>query len=359
MVRGAALRLKSSVVHGAVPLCVLLAACSDRLELGHDASDASGSSSSGAEATATCDGKPCFRGPVRELARAGAVARSVALDSDHVYWAAPEEEALMITPRAGGETVRVQVPAGGPYRVVSDPNYVVLSGDTGGYVAAVSKKTHQVTLMATDQLTPQGIVVGSAIFFSDAAEGTIKRAGYDDTAPEQVSTGQALETLVSGLEGGAELAIARSFVYYSDAAAGVIASISRSTDEVVTLASGLSRPGALLPRGDYLYFLEQGTEPEGYLDGRLMRMPIAGGDVDLMVDALAAPSALAADDASIYVAVRGSGVMGVAGRIVRFGDDGRLDNLAVDQADAMSIAVDDAAIYWTAEREGGLFELKR
>jgi hypothetical protein len=361
VVRAAALRVRTTgIACYAWPLFVLLSACSDRLELGHDAPDVSGSSApNGASVTATCDGEPCFRGPVRQLADVGAIARSVALDGDNVYWAAPDEQALMITPRGGGETAAVQVPAGGPYRVIADGNYVFFSGDTGGYVAAVSKKTHNVQLVATDQLAPRGLAVGSAIFFSDASEGTIKRAGYDSTTPENVSTGQAIETLVSGLDEGAELAIGTGYLYYSDPAAGVIAAVDRGSDEVVTLARGLSRPGALLPRGDYLYFLEQGTEAQMFVDGRLLRMPLDGGDVDLLVDALAAPSALAADDTSLYVATRGSSDGGVAGRIVRFGDDGQLDVLAVDQSDAMSIAVDDAAIYWTVERQGGPFELKR
>lgn len=294
-----------------------------------------------------------------EVASSKGDAKSIVLDDDNVYWAAPAAHTLMITPRDGGTTSEVEVPTGGPFRVVADPAYVFFSGNSGGYVAALSKATRAITVMVTDEQAPQSLAIGNAVYFSDPAAGTVKRAGYDGTPADQVSTGQAIETLATGIISGGELAIDADWLYYSDTGRGEINAIDRRTDEVLRLCENLASPGALLPRGDSLYFLELGTPEAGYADGRLLRMPRAGGDADVLVQDLDAPTALAADETSLYIATRGNQANGFRGRIVRFADDGQVATLATDQAEAISIAVDDRAVFWTVDGESALRALER
>jgi hypothetical protein len=343
-------------------LLALLSACSSRLELGHDLPSGAGTASKVGEPTsAICNGAPCFRGPVLEVASSKGDAKSIALDDENVYWAAPAAQTLMITPRDGGTTSEVQVPTGGPFRVVADPGYVFFSGNGGGYIAALSKATHAITVMVTHEQAPQSLVIGNAIYFSDPSAGTVKRAGYDGTPADQVSAGQAIETLATGISGGGELAIDADWLYYSDNGRGEINAIDRLTDAVVRLSENLASPGALLPRGDSLYFLELGTPEAGYADGRLMRMPRGGGDTEVLVPDLDAPTALAADETSLYIAMRGNQANGFRGRIVRFADDGQVATLATDQAEAISIAVDDRTVFWTvdSDSENALRALQR
>jgi len=349
------------VVRVEVLLLLGLSACSSRLELGHDLPGAPQPALAPSERTpATCDGGPCFAGPVVEIASSMGNAQSLVLDRDNVYWAAPAARMLMLTPRDGSPTVGIEAPAGGPYRLVADAHSVYFSGNDGGYVAAFYKDTGSVVLLVSEQRSPQSIAVtGSGIYFSDPAEGTIKRSLFDVTAPDEVSSGSALETIATGISAGGDLAVDDDWLYYSDSGRGEINAIALATGQPRQLTQGRAHPGALLARGGFLYFLELGTPEAGYGDGRLLRVPRTGGDVQVLVEELDAPTGLAADTASVYVSTRGNDANGFRGRIVRRADSGEVSTLATDQAEAISIAVDDRAVFWTVDTEHGLHSLER
>src|SRR5205085_7861593 len=85
-------------------VCLLAAACSNRLDLGHDRQPP-------LAAGALCGGGPCFAGGVIELARAGS-AKGLALDGGTAFWAATSDAKLMRTARDGSGALGLGTPNG-------------------------------------------------------------------------------------------------------------------------------------------------------------------------------------------------------------------------------------------------------
>ena len=50
---------------------------------------------------------------------------------------------------------------------------------------------------------------------------------------------------------------------------------------------------------------------------------------------------------------------GFLGKVVRLGDDGQVNTLAVDQPEPFAIAVDGAAVFWTTDADNTLRSLDR
>jgi hypothetical protein len=342
-------------------LFVALAACSSsRLELGRDLPTASGPSvAPAARTTTSCDGTRCFGGPEQQLSASLGPAKSLVLDEQNAYWADPDAQLLMITPRDGATTMAVEAPPGGPYRLVADADYVYYSGGTGGYIGVLAKAGHGTKLLVGGEESAQGLAVAydSIFFFGGGDGGSLKRAWFDVTMADDVATGLPVMTIATGISAGGQLAVDRDWVYYSDAERGELSAVRRAGGEVVLLAEGRTHPGALLPRGEWLYFLELGSADGEHADGQLLRMPKAGGSTEVLVEQLDAPLGLAADDTSVYVSTRGRAQNGFRGRIVRRADSGQVSTLVTGQAEPTSIAVDARAVFWTAD--SGLYALPR
>lgn len=342
-------------------LFVALAACSSsHLELGHDVPTPSGPSVAPAARTTTnCDGRRCFGGPAQQLSASLGPAKSLVLDEQNAYWADPDAQLLMITPRDGATTRGVEAPPGGPYRLVADPSYVYYSGGTGGYIGVLAKAGHGTKLLVSGEESAQGLAVAydSIFFFSEGDGGSLKRAWFDVTMADEVSTGLPVMTTATGISAGGQLAVDQDWVYYSDSERGEISAVRRASGELVLLAKGRAQPGALLPREEWLYFLELGSADGEHADGQLLRMPKAGGNTEVLVEQLDAPLGLAADATSVYVSTRGSSENGFRGRIVRRADNGQVSTLVTGQAEPTSIAVDARAVFWTADT--GLYALQR
>ena len=352
--------------------------CSGKLDLGHDVqSGVTGNNpkitpdaGDGDAATipvisavptpATCVGIPCFRGPINDVATSTGAAKGLTMDVDNVFWAATAGDAVMITPRDGSMTMGVETANGGPFRVAENDTTVFFTSADGGYVASfpkTSRATHApkipilVTVLVSGEPQPESLLVADeGIYFADQLAGTLKLSALD---------GSSVKTLVTGLSTGVELALDDRAVYYVDSGAGEIHALDRTTGVNTLLASGREHPVAPALRGDQLFFLELGTEAMDYNDGRLLRMPSAGGTVDVLLDNLDAPNGLAADTAGIYLCTRGTTENGFKGKIVRLGDDGEVATLAVGQAEPFAIAVDGDAVFWTTDADNTLHSIDR
>ncbi len=380
--------------------CLLLAAslfgCSSQLDLGHDlrvhvtapsngpasrfepdasASDASSDAPDAANGaldagktpgplsaprspTASgCVGIPCFGGPVLDLATSAGNAKGLVLDADDVFWAATAGQAVMVTPKDGSETGAVVVPNAGPFSLAEDDINIYFTSPSGGYVASTPKaqprlgpKLPKITMLASGEPEPTNILLaGDGVYFSDDQAGTVKRIVADHT----------IETLVTGLSAGCELAIDADSLYYVDSAVGEIHAVDRISKANTRLTSGLNHPVAPLASGDELYFLELGTPAASYADGRFSRMPRAGGPIEVLVDHLNAPTGLAADTAAFYLCESGTELNGHRGRIVRLANTGEISTLAVNQAEPFAIAVDGTGVYWTTDSDNGLHSVQR
>jgi len=340
-------------------LLLCLVSCSARLDLGHDRTGDAGQTAPESRTAALCAGTPCFAGPVVELATSSGSARGLALDQSTLFWTASAAQALMATPKDGTPTTKIVAPPGEPAGVALDDENVYFTGGLGGYVAAVAKdlpkslvpKAPKISLLASGEPNPQSIVVTSeGVYYADQAAGTINRVSLD---------GSLVETLVTGIASGCDLSLDAQFLYYSDSGLGELHALDRQTGLSELLLSGLRHPMAPLPHGAALYFLELGTEAASYADGRLLRMQRGASTVEVLLTNLDAPRALAADSSAVYLGTRGTAPNHLQGRIVRLADDGQVSTLATAQAEPFAVAVDDAAVYWTADAANGLYAISR
>jgi hypothetical protein len=328
---------------------LVLVSCSNRLDLGRDRGESS--LGAGGDTGGGCEATPCFAGPVLDLARSTGSAKGLVLDANNVFWAATAAQAIMVTPKAGGATETIPTSGGGPYRIDASDTDVYFTSDVGGYVARLSKTTRSLEPFVSGEDYPESIAVASeGVYFADQHAGTLKRAAFD---------GSAIEILALGIRSGGHLALDAESLYYADSGLGELHAIDRVTRVNRLLVSGRSQPSALLPRGEMLYFLELGSEVASYADGKLLRMPRHGGPVEVLLDSLDAPDGLAADATSVFICTRGTELNDYRGRILRYGDGGTIITLATDQWQPFAIAVDDRAVYWTTDSDGGLHALLR
>jgi hypothetical protein len=303
-----------------------------------------------------CVGIPCFAGPVLDLATSDGNARGIVMDADNVFWAATAGMELMQTSKDGSVASGTVTLSGGPFAIGADDLNVYFTSPSGGYVASTPKakprlgpKLPLITIIASGERAPSGILVASdGVYFSDEQAGTIKRV-----------VSQKVETLVTGLSSAAELAVDAHALYYTDPALGEIHALDRLSKQDTLLGSGLDHPVAPFVSGDVLYFLELGTQAKAYNDGRLRRMPLAGGPSEVLVEQLDAPRGLAVDTAAVYLCTRGTSRNGYKGKIVRLSEDGQISTLAIDQAEPFAIAVDGSGVYWTTDADNALHAILR
>jgi len=325
----------------------VLAGCSDRWDLGRDLEMQTAGSGG---ASAECLGD-CFAGPVVQLAHAEGNAKGLVLDDTSVYWAAATAQAIVITPKGGGPSEEIQTPGAGPYRVAANATDVYFTSNVGNYVGRLDKATREIEIVLAAEPDPEVIALADdGLYFVDQSEGTLRRASFDGTS---------VETLASGLFAGGDMAFDETSLYYADSGRGEIHALDRVSLQDRLLASGRAAPNSLVLRGDELYFLELGTQDNGYADGRLARMPRDGGVIEVLLDGLDAPDGLAVDASSVFISTRGVGMNGYRGRVVRRSDDGTTRTLADNQAEAFAIAVDDEAVYWTTDADSGLNAIRR
>ncbi|HEX5100982.1 MAG TPA: hypothetical protein VFV94_15840 [Polyangiaceae bacterium] len=328
-------------------MALVLAGCSDRLDLGHDLESSTAGTGGGSAECPT----GCFDGPVLELAHSEGNAKGLVLDDTNVYWAAATAQAIMITPKAGGPSDEIGTPGAGPFRVAANGTHVYFTSNVGNYVGRLDKATREIEIVLADEPDPEVIALGEdGIYFVNQSEGRLRRASFD---------GANVETLVSALYSGGDMAFGGASLYYADSGRGEIHVLDRVSLENRLLVADRAAPNSLVLRGNDLYFLELGTEANGYADGRLARMPRDGGPIEVLLEGLDAPDGLAVDASSVFVCTRGTFANDYRGRILRRSDDGRVQTLAEDQWEPFAIAVDERAVYWTTDAASGLSAIRR
>jgi hypothetical protein len=256
---------------------------------------------------------PRVGGPGEELVRDNAGAFGLAIDDQFVYYGQPGAARIMRVPLAGGSPFAV-------VRNVPDPIFLVKDGASLYWTdAEVDGKVMKLDLadgaqpvtLIDGQTKPRALAVRDGyVYWTDVMDGTLLRTLDHLTGPDDAAVRTA-SRLASGLS--------------------------------VTINGTTFGPTDLMLVGDYAYV------PDGH--GLIQRVPLAGGDLEPVVDAQGTPYGIATDGVSLYWSTLGIGGGIFKGPLekVLLTDGGVAPGTSVygNQQDPRFVAVTADNIYWT------------
>ncbi len=220
----------------------------------------------------------------------------LALDDLVVYWtslgeAPTYDDGAILAVDKSGDTRRTlaqgQSFPGGLAAGVDDIFWT--SGGAAGTVAKVAKGGGEVIAVATAQNTPHDVAVDAEhVFWTARFGGVVQQAAADGSAPLTLASDQAGPTL---------LALDDLWVYWVNWDEGRVLRILKSGgDAAFEVAAETAQITALYLDTDSVYW---GVDL-GVGGGSIHRVLKAGGDLETVVDGIAPPWALGADQVAVY-----------------------------------------------------------
>ena len=146
---------------------------------------------------------------------------------------------------------------------------------------------------------------------------------------------------------GVDIALDDTRVYFLDADAGRIASVSKDGGDERVLITDVVEPLSMTVGGDFVYFAMDGSSREG--NARILRMPKAGGTATVVT--------VGQSDVSDLTVVGGDLYWLTATDVMRAeGGTGVPSVVATPVSGADGLAVDDTLVYWFTQDLGGDYE---
>lgn len=179
------------------------------------------------------------------------------------------------------------------------------------------------------------VVRGGYVYWLRPVErrGTLERVRVD---------GSPVETIASGLDHPAALAVGDTHAYVTEPDAGRIERIALDGGARQVMATGHRPLDVALDQG-FVYWTD-------FVAGTVQRMPRGGGPVQVIAPNEGHPSHLALDDAFVYWTTRGEG--NNDGTVVRACKDGRLpEYLALGENKPSVIRVQGGVAFWIDSSE--------
>jgi hypothetical protein len=252
---------------------------------------------------------------------------SLAVDDAFVFFATAQ--GMVGRVRSVGSTIDVIAQAIAPSDVVPTKDFVYwrANGPDGSGALWIDRKR--------GEYEPEILAVGTSkvgaahcmqaeCAFVDAVDGAIAAVAQDGTAPRKLTAGQQPPP--------SEVRISESEILWtSQGTPAAIASVPLAGGPVRLLAGNESKPRHLRLDETHAYWIA---------DDGLRRVPRAGGDVETVV---ARPVVAFAIDGTRVVVTEANGTIAAVANT-----GGEPQALATGQAGAGWVAVDGAAIYWTA-----------
>jgi hypothetical protein len=338
-----------------------LAACKQREQHlgGADAaSDALGPGDAAADGGANVDGaadlgeaaalaaEPCRVGGTRAdlpttLGCTQTFPGRLVVSGDYVYWTVQGPGPIVWrAPRVGGSGEELVRDTAGAFGLAVDDQFIYYAQVSAGRVRRVPLTGGPPVTLATGVAFPLFLVKdGQSLYWTDSeVDGKVMKLDLADGAQPVM--------LIDGQASPRALAVRDGYVYWTDTKDGTLLRtldhLTGPADAAVRtanrLASGLANPTDLVLVGDFAYV------PDG--NGAIQRVPLAGGDLELVANAEGTPYGVASDGVSIYWSTRG-----IPGGILRapLDDHGniRATHIRDDQVDPHFVTVTSDNIYWT------------
>jgi hypothetical protein len=345
------------VVLGSAALISSLSACGAR-SLGDDTptGDAGGSGNIGGTGGATTatggtagggnvDGGPAIvvvtiDGGVPTMLAAGP-AKTIALDTTHVYWTDSATNGIFKIAKQGGESIALvpeRTETEGPLAV--GPTRVCWARSTDGAILQVPIEGGTPVVVASQQFAPSGVAVDAANvywttygnwFMSGTPKGTVMKASLETGVVTMIADNRT---------GAGAIAVDATAAYWSESGGG---DTSGGTDAVMKVLLAGGSPVTLhqaFPNVDGIpYLIGIDGSSVYYRDGGLRKVPLSGGNVTTLLPAFPWMVDVRVDGAHVYWVGTGA--------IMRVSVAGG-PQMAIATGDQPSaLAVDETHLYWT------------
>jgi len=262
------------------------------------------------------------------------------------------------------QVIVASVGQGSAYRIAATETHVYWKGEDGSVVRSADDGTAP-EIIATEQDGPGDITVdGTSVYWANPDLGTIMRAPLAGGAPSVVASGevQPWSLAVSGTtlvwtDHGAEtvrstslvsggvvtiatapsawsVAVDSGSVYWTTSFASGVYGAPLSGGASITLVTGFSSPSDLALQSGTVYFVTDS-------DAGLYSVPVAGGEMTTL--ASSGGSGLAVDEDNVYFGQHD-------GRIVRMPRAGGAETvIGIGPWAATDIALTSKSVYWSAQ----------
>jgi hypothetical protein len=270
----------------------------------------------------------------------------LAADGEHVFWIS--DQLLRKIPAAGGAPIEVGAVDG--ETMALDATHAYLAGGIRGTVTKLSKQGGSVETIVTGEKEPTSIAVDSSGVYwgnwssydmAPVADGSIARSAVD---------GSNVTPLAESLVYVRGIALDADSVYFVSASDEQLYRLPKSGGTPVVIATGLYDPSGPVLDADGIYLRTRARydDPEG--QDAIVRVSREGGDLEVLVSERYGIGALGVHAGFVYYTRSGGFVScdrpsGVVRRVSTAG--GTPTDVAVEQSDPASIAVDQNGVYWT------------
>lgn len=267
---------------------------------------------------------------------------ALAVDATTVYWAERNIGAftgrVLSIPLEGGPPTVLASGSMDPVGIaVDDANvYWTDTADPDGQVMKLPKSGGAPTALATEQPWAHGIAIDAAnIYWTNTVS---MDQGSVNTMP---IGGGAPTTLAAQQDSPHSIAVAGGSVFWATLVGVMRVPIGGGS---ATVAADGAFPGALTADGTHLYWANS-----GYPGGKIMKLPLAGGDaIELVPTSHDSVVGVAVDDTSVYWTTI------EAGAVMKVGlDGGATTQLVSRQVQPRAIVADATSLYWV--NSGGPF----
>ncbi len=261
----------------------------------------------------------------------------VALDDAFVYWTEKRTGGRIARmPLSGGAVETVADGQAEPARLaVFDGNVYWTNAGDGTIGVAPVNGAEAPTMIASDQMRPGRISVDeTGVYWTDEDAGTVMHVGLDGSALATIADGQ-------GLPSG--IALGDGVVVWA-AAGATGAAIHRAAldgSEAMILATDPGwAPQDVAVRDGFVYWADAGSRA-------VMRIPVSGGEPELIAEHLVTPRGIAVDDARVaWTSFDDRGAVGVASL------DGASLCIIEGQRLPFGIASNGVELVWARTRSG-------
>jgi len=239
---------------------------------------------------------------------------AVAVDGDHILFSSVGTQAgdaldgfIGRIPKIGGgvEQVATSQPVCTQIVVHEGSYFWSTSGNwsgnwANGTIKRATPGSSVLTTIVEPEVKPDRFAIDGAYMYW-ASSGSAAADYLDGAVRRTLIEGGPIETLASDLELVTAVAVANGQVYFGtkEAVHVLDPAVPGQSTVFATLVDKVSN---FVVDGDSLYWTEGGS------DGRVVRAPLAGGDVQVLADHITVPFGLATDAQYVYFTERGTGV---------------------------------------------------